>query len=423
MIEYVIVGNGIAGVRAAEAIRARDLTSPITIVCDERGPAYSRVLLPHVLSGEMPEARLTIREEAWYATQRVRLLDGDAAVGLRPEERRITLASGRELSYDRLLVATGGSPAFPPIRGLRTGQVFGFRSVADVRGIMEAKDARRAVVVGAGPIGLLAAEALLRRGLGVTVVEMLPQVLPQMLDATGAAMIEAAARRHGLKAITDARVAEVLSRAGRVSSVGLGDGRQLDCDILLVATGVVSNLQWLRETGMQMGRGIVVDDHMRTSLPDIWAAGDVCETTDVVSARQVVNALWPGASEQGRVAALDMVGLPARYDGSVAMNSATFFGIPCIGIGQTSGEDTLVDERREAGIYRRAFFQDERLVGVVLAGDVRNAGVYLSLMRRRVPARLTAADFWSLDYSSALHLGQGDAYLLLGTRGVPGPRA
>ncbi len=420
MTRYLIAGNGIAGVRAAEAIRRRDLTSPITIVCDETGPAYSRVLLPHLLNGEMGEERLVIRPLSWYEQYGVSLVQDDGAASLHPDEHSLRLVSGRQLAYSRLLIATGASAAFPPVKGLRTGNVFGFRSIQDVRGIISSQ-AKQAVVIGAGPIGLLAAEALLQQRMQVTVVEMLPQVLPQMMDLAGASIVEEAARGIGMEVVTGARVMEVAGRNGTVAAVYLADGRELPCQLLVVATGVIPNTAWLKESGVNMARGLVVDEEMRTNLPDVWAAGDVCETTDCISLRCMVNALWPGASEQGRVAGMNMVGIPSRYEGSLAMNSATFCGVPCIGIGVTSGEIELVDDRRAEGVYRRAFLTRDgmvagqaRLVGMVLVGDIRGAGMYLSLMRRRVPLPENGQGLWGMEYATSLSVGLKEGTLALG---------
>jgi NAD(P)H-nitrite reductase large subunit len=420
MNDYLIVGNGIAGVRAAEILRAHDLTARIRIVCDEIGPAYSRVMLPHYLAGEIAEERLVLRDSSWYAGQRVGLVEGDGAVWLHPKERTLALRSGVTLSYDYLLVATGGAPAFPPIPGLRqedgslTCGVFGFRSRQDVQGLLN-RASRQAVVIGAGPIGLLAAEALLSRGVATTVVEMLPQVVPQMLDVAAAGMVEAAARQHGCDVITGVRVDQVMTNGGQVTGVTLAGGQELPCQSLVVATGVLPNHRWLADSGVLIGRGIGVDEHMRTSLPGVYAAGDVCETMDCVMDRCVVNALWPGASEQGRVAATNMLGLKATYAGSLAMNSATFFGVRCIGIGLAAGERQLVDDRRHQGIYRQAFFSGDRLVGVVLVGEVDSAGVYLSVIRQRAPVRLSTGEFWSLDYAGAMRLGSEDRLLVIGS--------
>jgi nitrite reductase (NADH) large subunit len=232
-------------------------------------------------------------------------------------------------------------------------------------------------------------------------------------------MVEDAARSQGCEVITGARLSGISTSGGRVTSVTLADGRELPCQVVVVATGVIPNHAWLRDSGILIGRGIGVDEKMGTSLPGVYAAGDVCETMDCVMDRCVVNALWPGASEQGRVAALNMLwsnmpGSGVTYAGSLAMNSATFFGIRCIGAGQTIGDRQLVDDRRDDGVYRQAFFSNDRLVGFVLVGDIRSAGVYLSVLRQRPAVHMSARDFWQLDYAKAIRLGQEGRHLMVG---------
>ena len=406
-MRYLIVGNGIASVRAAEAIRRWTKTASVTIVGDEPETVYSRPLIHRVLAGEKPAQSLVVYGPDWFKSRRILLLAGERAVELRAPSQEVVLASGNRLAYDRLLVATGASPMMPPVEGKEKAAVFGFRTLGDIRQITHVKEARRAVVLGSGPVALLAAEALRKRGLHVRMVVRRDQVLRRILDGTAAGIVQRRLEDNGIEVLTCSEPAGVVGSRGNGTAVCLTDGRELRCDLAVAATGVNPNVDLLPGSGVGVERGVPVDEHMRTNLPNVWAAGDVTETTDLLTGRRAVSALWPTAAEQGRVAGENMVGIERYYEGYVPMNSLHTFGLPCIVFGRTTpmeSEQAIVDFDPSVPRYRKVVLDGGRVVWYIGLGDVSGAGVYLWMLRRKVVLPEWGDDVLKMDYARVLGL-------------------
>ncbi|KJS03340.1 MAG: hypothetical protein VR68_01670 [Peptococcaceae bacterium BRH_c4a] len=395
-MRYVIIGNSAAGISAAETIRRLNPNCSVTIISDEKHPAYSRCLLPDFLAGDIGEDRLRIRSRDFYQDHNIEAILGKKAMGINTETRHVVLENGETVPYNRLLIATGSITTFPPLEGMDSPGVFGLRTLADARNILKAAEsARRAVVVGAGLVGLEAAYALYRRGLEVTVVEKAPQIVPQQFDAIASHVLKKDMENEGIRIVLNTGIRGIagptiwerlFGKKGK--GVLLEDGGRLKCELVVVATGARPNTDIVKNTGIKVNRGIVVNKYMQTSLPDIYAAGDVAETVDIVTGLQSVTPIWPNAMVQGRYAGCNMAGRERKYGGLIGMqNTVEFREVPAIAVGLTQvnadGYQVLSHYRPENNTYKKLVFKDNILKGAVLVGDIANAGVFSALIRNR----------------------------------------
>ena len=387
-MRYVIIGNGAGGVTGADTIRRLDPEGTITIVSDEEVPFYSRLLLADFIAGAVSEEELFLWTKDSYAALGIELLLGSTVVRLEPEEKRVLLADDQALNYDRLLIATGASPMLPEVEGLEGPGVFSLRSIKNAREIVAAsQNTEGAVVIGGGLIGLHTAFGLQARGLAVAVVEMLPHVLPQQLDPKAGDVLGEAIEAKGVQLILGQTVEKMVRGDGRVKGVVLDDGQRVECGVVVVAVGVRPNIALAQEAGLEVGEGILVDNHLQTSLPDIYAAGDVAETIDPLTGQRTLSAVWPSAVEEGRVAGFNMAGEPREYEGALGLlNSVEFAGIPIISVGLIKPEgkayEISVWEGKDS--YRKLIFREDRLVGAILLGDIERAGIYTALIRQQI---------------------------------------
>ncbi len=381
---YVIIGNSAAAVGAVEAIRRVDDRGPITLIAAEPYHTYSRPLISYYLAGKVTEEQMAYRPRDFYIQNGVKTLLGRKAEAVDTRARRVVLADGEGVAYQKLLIATGGRPFVPPVQGLDKAGVFTFTTMDDVKAMAkEATPGARAVVIGAGLIGLKAAEALIRKGLQVTVVELANRVLSAILDQEGAAIVQAHLEKQGICFLLNNTVTQVTGEE-RIKGVLLQDGQELACDLLVVAIGVVPNTAVATGTGIRVNRGILVDDTLCTSEADIYAAGDVSEGYDMVHGTWRVLPLLPNAYRQGEVAGLNMAGQVAKFAGGFAMNAIGLFGLPILTAGlawpEGEGYRVLVRADEERQNYRKVVLKDDRVVGFILINQVDRAGILTSLI-------------------------------------------
>lgn len=392
-MKYVIIGNSAAGIFAVEAIRELDIEGDIVLLTDEPGSAYSRCMTTHYIAGRVTEDRMRIRTGDFY-----RRLAVDARFGVRvsavdPARRKVRCEGGEEISFDRLLVASGASPQLPEIPGIRAEGVYTLRTLEDARAISRrAARGGQAVVLGAGPVGLKTAYALLQRGMQVSVVVGSPQVLSQVMDAKGARLVQQHLEESGMKFYLGCRVEEILrDNQGQVKGIRMHDRTELPCSLVVAGKGVRPNTGFLAGSGLEINRGLVVNEYLETSEPGIYAAGDVAETYDLAWEDVRVNATWPNAAAQGRLAGRNMAGCRERYPGSLGLNSLEFSGLSAItaGITKAGGPEFEVLESMDeaARRYRRLVFRGECLVGYVTVNDVDGAGALTARIKARVPVR------------------------------------
>jgi len=406
-MKHVILGAGPAGVIAAETIRKHAPNDSIVIVGDEPEPPYSRMAIPYLLIGRVGEAGTHLRHDAdHYAKQRIELRR-DRAKRVDTAKHEVQLEGGGSLPFDRLLIATGSSPATPPIPGIQGPGVHSCWTLKDARAIMAlATPGARVVQMGAGFIGCIILEALAGRGVKLSVVEMGDRMVPRMMGPTAGGMIKDWCQRKGVTVYTGARVESVdrpeppgllgkvagaiglASDKGRgPMSVHLSTGQQLEADLVISATGVKPNIGFLENSGITCLVGVLTDEHLQTSVPGVYAAGDCAEAFDMVSGKTIVSAIQPNAAEQARVAALNMVGQVTPLKGVTQINVLDTLGLVSASFGNWEGVPggkhvELTD--RAAGRHLSLQFADDRLVGCNAIGWTDHVGVMRGLVEGQV---------------------------------------
>jgi nitrite reductase (NADH) large subunit len=382
-MKIVIIGNGPAAITAAETIRELDGACEIIMISQEDEPYYSPCPLAEYVEGSLAREDLFLRGRSFYEENRIVRLFGNPVIGIDPAARKVRLGGmfGGELAgYDRLLIATGAAPVMPPIPGLKeTPGAFALKTLADADGILKRLgQARRAVVIGSGFIGLEAAQGLRRQGLQVTVVEALDQTLPQMLDSDVAELVRQRLEDYGVEVLLSCPAEAVIGGPHGVEAVRAG-GLEIPCELAVCAAGVRPNLGFLSGSGVDTGRGVLVDDRMRTSQPDVYAAGDVIEL------KGKVHPNWPNAVSTGRVAGLNMMGADRRHVGLDGVNVVRIFDVPVASFGAIAGGVMTGDrvlQWRAGGAVRKIAVTDGKVAGAQLWGDVNGAGVYHELMKK-----------------------------------------
>jgi nitrite reductase (NADH) large subunit len=377
--KIVIVGAGPAGVSVVETLRIHDRHSQVTMLSAEPYQPYSPpAMADHFIHGS--GAHLW-RSRDWPELMGVDYQSGVKVSALEAGPRQVRLKNGQALAYDQLVIATG-SRLYAPLAGADLPGVYNFKSLSAAEalvGRIKGGLARTAVIVGAGFIGMEIALLLRELGVEVTQVEMLDQVMPAMLDAFSAAFALQVMRQRGVQVRLNTK-ATAFTGDESATGVLLDSGEMLNADILIAATGVRPNLEFLESSGIAHNWGISVDDHLLTSLPNVYAAGDVIETPDRLTGQVFVHAIFPNAIEQGRVVGLNLAGIDTPYEGAERMNSLKHLGLPLMAVGLREGDEVL--RGRVDGAWRTLYLQDNRLVGYQLIGDVRPSGALRALLNR-----------------------------------------
>lgn len=382
-MRHIIVGCGAAGVSAAEAIRGEDKQSSIIILAKQNRMPYSLCSLPSVLAGEIAPSKIVRFRKGYFDDLNADLRLGTEVIRVVPKDKQVVLGNSRKLRYDKLLLATGSVPLVPPIEGIDKRGVFTLTSLEDVRRIQRfMKSSRETVVIGAGFIGIEAATALKKRGQEITVVEMLDSVLPRMLDLDVGRRVQDILECEGIKFRLGSQVTRILGRK-RVEGVEVGKKR-VSCNMVVMGIGVRPNLAFLAGSGIRKKHGILVNEHMRTSRRDIYAAGDVAEAYDPLRGTTMVNAIWPNAIAQGRIAGENMAGLDSTFSGSFTVNIIDVFGVSALSMGMASFEDSEMSETKfeTSRVLKKVLIKDGRLAGMQFVGSLRNAGYIMSLMQK-----------------------------------------
>jgi NAD(P)H-nitrite reductase large subunit len=406
--DYLVIGNSVAAVNAIEAIREHDTKKSVMVISDEAVDNYSRPLISYYLGGRLGRSHLDFRPPSFHADNKVELVTGVRADKVDSGAKTVTLADGRKISFGKLLICTGGAPFIPKLDGYEPemGGVFTFTKLEDADRMLtwiSRNHIKEAVVMGAGLIGLKAAEGLLERGIKVKMVELGDRILATTLDKDASAILETRLKAGGCEIYKNNSIERIIGEDGRVTRVVLRDREYLSTSLLVLAAGVRPDLSLVSGTGIESARGIIVDDHMRTSARGIWAAGDCAEGKDFLSGEKSVIAIWPVAARQGRVAGLDMAGAESEYPGLFAMNAVQVMDIPAISFGITNppegaGYEVLVREDAEAGDYRKIVIRKNRVVGVILLTAIERAGIYGLLIREKVDVSKFKNDLLSDDF-------------------------
>lgn len=406
-MHHVIIGAGPAGVIAAETLRRVAPADRVTLIGDEPEPPYSRMAIPYLLVEHIDEAGTHLRHDPQHYARRGIELRRDRVASVDAQARTLALAGGGRVAYDRLLVATGSNPIKPPIPGMDLDGVHTCWTLADARKIAAlAKPGAKVILIGAGFIGCIVLEALAGRGVELTVVEMGDRMVPRMMNATAGGMIKRWCEAKGLAVHTSTGVASVEAARGQAPGffgrlfgggaptpahrfrVALDNGTTLDADLVISAAGVKPNHAFLDGSGVEIEQGILVDQRLRSSVPEIFAAGDVAQGRDFSTGEYQVHAIQPTAAEHGRVAAQNMAGIDTRFEGSFNMNVLDTLGLISssfgLWMGAEGGEQAeLVDTDNYR--YLNLQFHDEVLVGATAIGLTQHVGVLRGLIQGKVP--------------------------------------
>lgn len=402
MAQYVIIGNGVAATGCIEGIRSVDSDSKIILVSEENRPVYCRPLISYYLQGKTDLVRMNYRSDDFYEKNNCEVLYGKKAVQIvdSTPAKTVILDDGTQLFCDSLCVAAGSSPFVPPFPGLdRVEKKFSFMTADDTLALEKALfPEAKVLIVGAGLIGLKCAEGLTGRVAQITVCDLADRVLSSILDAECASIMQKHLEENGIRFLLGDSAASFDKNTAFMKS-----GKTVDFDVLVLAVGVRANTSLVKDLGGTVNRGILVDDHMRTSLPGIYAAGDCTEGMDISSGQNRVLAILPNANLQGRCAGINMAGGDSAFDNAIPMNSIGFFGLHAMTAGSYFGPDQggeLYEEKTETSL-KRLFSRDNRLTGYILIGQTDRAGIYTSLVRNQTPLDSVNFDLLKKNATSA----------------------
>lgn len=378
--KLVLVGNGMAGVRAVEELlkHGSDLYD-ITVIGAEPHPNYNRIMLSPVLASEKTIDDIILNSREWYAENDIELITGDSVTEISRVKKAVITESGKKISYDRLLLATGSNPFIIPVPGADKEGVIGFRDIHDVDTMLEASENyKNAVVIGGGLLGLEAANGLQKQGMNVTVVHLLDTLMERQLDKPSAAMLKASLEQKGLTFLMEAQTAAILGDK-RVNAVQFADGTQVDADLVVMAVGIRPNIELAQKAGIYCERGVVVSDTMQTYDPSVYSVGEC------VQHRNQCYGLVAPLFEQAKVAANHLAKIGStRYEGSITSTKLKVTGIDLFSAGEfheAEGDEALVLQDASQGIYKKLVIRDSVIKGAVLYGDTMDGTWYFQLMR------------------------------------------
>lgn len=400
-MKYVIIGNSIAGVSAAKIIRRQDKSGSITIISKEAYTFYSKCLLPYYLRNEVGFDETILADENFYKENNINLIKGRSVTNILSDKNKVLLDNNEEVVYDKLLIATGASPV-----QIGSGpNIFSLRSFEDVEKIKTAAiKYKKAVVVGAGPMGMKIAYGLKELGCNVTVLEAGKQVFTRILSKRAAFVLTKHLMNKGIEIKTNSRFISYDERYVQTESAS-----PIEADFVVMAIGIKPNIGFLNSSGIKTNAGIIVDSYMRTNIDNIYAAGDAAEAFDPVAKKYTINATWPSAVLEGETAGYNMAGIETQIKENVSSNSIQFFGLSFVSAGLLESDELpmkeeIIDEDIPKNLFKRLVFLDNKLVGFEFLGDVQNTGIYLDILKEQkdiseIKNRLSYLDF---DYGKVL---------------------
>jgi len=366
MKNYLIIGNGVAGTTAAEQIRILDSEGEITIVTDEFLPFYSRIRLPEFIAKEINEDRLIIKKDDWYKKLNIKLKLNSKIIKADAEKKFLETEGGKKFFYDVLLIATGSRSFVPPIRGSEKNGVFTLRNVEDAQNISAyAQNTENVVLIGGGLLGLECGNALRKMGKKVSVVEFFPRLLPRQLDDEGAKRLKELMEDMGFSFRLGAKTKEIIGEK-TAKSVLLESDEELLSKMVIISAGVRPNLEMAWHLNLRTDKGILVDDYLKTSCPDIFAAGDVAEH------KGMLYGIWPASKDQGLVAGINMAGGSILYKGTEISNKLKVAGIDLASAGNIDSEnhmESLVLKKDD--IYKKMVFNNDKIAGCIMLGNTK----------------------------------------------------
>lgn len=377
-MSYLIIGNGPAGVSAIERIREIDSQGKIVLVSGENNPPYSRIMIPEYMTAEVEEEKLFYRGTNFYEQHNVDIRQGCKVTKIIPPKKMVLLDNGEKINYNRLLIASGSRPVVPPWVDTGIKGIFTLWNKADsevISGYLG--EAKKAVIIGGGLVGLQSARALCTRGMEVTVIEKMARLMPLQLDTIASDILLQAAEKQGIEIYLNTEVLALENKEGKITGVSIKD-KTIPADLVLITIGVKPNLEMIAETGLEWDRGLLTDECMQTNIPGIYAAGDVVQSSCRLSGKKTMRALWLSAVQQGKVAGSNMAGREECYVGSIALNSIQLFGLAIISQGQIeaiNGIEEKILKYPNSGLYQKIFYEKGNLQGFIFVEDIQQAGV------------------------------------------------
>jgi len=393
MSKYVIIGGSVGGIGAVEAIREVDPVGELTVISEEVFPQYSRPMISEYVSREATLETMKYRGDQFWKKNNVQALTGRRAMNIDFVEKQVELDGGDKVDFEKLLIATGGSPFVPRMDGGEKDGVFTFTELSSAKGIeSKLEKSESAVVIGGGLIGVSAAEALMKRGIKVTLVELKNKILNLILDEKASEIAEKVVREAGVTIITGQTVQQIVGKKDDEDAVGgviMTDGTEIPCDLVVVAIGVIPRIELVKGTDVKVNRGILVDKFMRTNIPDVYSCGDVAEAHDFLLNGNRLLPLWPLAHIGGRVAGYNMAGKKAEYRGGTVMSALKYFDLPIISVGLMNPEndadyEVLVEYNPEKTVYKKVLLKKGVIVGFIFLRDIEKSGIFFHLMKNHV---------------------------------------
>jgi nitrite reductase (NADH) large subunit len=381
MKRYFIIGNGVAGARAAVKIREADQKGEIRIFTEEAYPFYYRVRFPEYVAGEVTIQNLTIHTKEWYQSKEILIHLEEGITEVNAPKKEVTSQKGKTYAYDLLLMATGGNAFVPPIKGTEKKGVFTLRTMKDAIGMKEfSGGVKQAILVGGGLVGLETGGALLRRGIKVAVIEHNPRILPRQMDPDGAKILQGKMESMGFSFFLNSQSEEMIGKE-TVEGLRLKDGRTVEGQMVIISAGVKPNIKLAQTMGLETKNGILVNDRLETKIEGLFAAGDVAEH------RGRVYGIWPAAQRQGETAGVNMSGGNVLYEGTVVSNTLKVVGIDLTASGDIDAEgklESVVKSNREKSIYRKVTFKEDKIVGCILLGNIKGNSEILNAIEKQV---------------------------------------
>lgn len=384
-LQIVIIGNGVAGNSAASAIRKNSKEATITMISQEPFPEYSPYALSkRYISGEMRKEEVFLKNLEDYSKDNVKILLGQKVTGLETQKKKVILET-RNVGYDKMIIATGGKPLVPPIPGVDKEGIFALKSLGDAERIYNF-NGKKAVVIGAGPIGVEASISLKKRGLKVSLVEQLGQVLPTIFDEGVSLIIRKIIEDYGIEVITGQKAIR-FNGDGHIRSV-VTEGREIGCDMVVLALGIRPSMELAQKAGIEIGSlgGIKVNGQMMTNAEDVYACGDCVESRDAITGKDILCLLWHNAKQQGEIAGYNSIGIRKNYSGAMNISVVDILGTYAVSIGHTmesfKGVGLRIIEDKRDG-YHRLLIADGIIVGAQIIGRTADIGPLISVILRR----------------------------------------
>ncbi|MES0341084.1 MAG: FAD-dependent oxidoreductase [Candidatus Humimicrobiaceae bacterium] len=413
IIDYLIIGNSASGLAAAESIREIDKKGRLVVITEEEYTNYSKPLITYYLAGKVTLDNIYFKDEKFYKDNNIELFTNTNIKSVDPEKMEVIARNGDRIKYKKLLIASGGSPIVPMIKiSSRSGKtvlpfdsidssnyhevggIFTLTTLEDsirIKNYIEKNEIKSITILGGGLIGLKSAEAFLEIGLKINIVELADRVLAATFDSQASGIIENVIESTGSKIYKNNTIEEIFVDSGKVSGYRLRDGRENDCDLLVLAIGVNPDLGFIKEGTIETGRGIKVDSKMKTSAENIYASGDIVEGLDILLEENRNIAIWPLAVRQGNIAGSNMAGNAVSYEGGFFMNSVEILDIPSISMGVTNlsmQDDNTVEIKKifkpDQNLYRKIVIKDNKIIGVIMVGNIERAGIYSGLIKNRI---------------------------------------